>query len=57
MLHQLINFSKEFISLSDVLVRKMFVTLMKRGESRRKQIIAQDLLHKEAWEEEFVISL
>lgn len=51
MLHQLISFSKEFISLSDAIVRKMFITLMEKG---RKQPVSQGLVHKEASEEEFV---
>lgn len=51
MLHQLISFSEEFISLSDAIVRKMFITLMEKG---RKQPVSQGLVHKKALEEEFV---
>lgn len=47
---QLTNSSKGFISLSDALLRKMFIT----HEKERKQPVSQGLLHKEAWEEEFV---
>lgn len=50
MMCQLISCSEELVSLSDVLVRKIFIILMKREES--SQLARVSFFHKEAWEEE-----